>query len=103
MPTADGGRTARRWLSVELTNVGLGPALRVEVGATYDDPEAIAQITPRIWPTIMPGQMAQLALSVAFETEPSSVNADGFPLTGTYLDRSQDRRYDIITSWRTSG
>lgn len=89
-------------LHVELRNVGLGPAVRVRVTARYADPQQQPNVSPFVWPAITPGGTAQFALSVPFPSPPpGGVQADGFTLVGTYLDRSmaEESEQKVITSW----
>lgn len=88
-------------LAVTLVNVGLGPALRVEVRASYIDPDHQPEIQQVTRPAIQPGESDRFELDVRFTTPPpAGVQGDGFPLSGTYLDRSQRNDYPIITDWQ---
>ena len=90
-------------LDVNLRNVGLGPALRVEVAPTYEDKGTFAfNITPNplVVPAISPGEMVTVAFAVSFTKTPTrGIRADGFPISGTYTDRSRRGGYSIITDW----
>jgi hypothetical protein len=90
-------------LNVVLFNAGLGPALRVQVIATYDDPDnpdIVPMIETRTWPVLAPQSSASFTLQIQFpEVPPGGVRTDRFPLRGTYLDRSQENEYEIITQW----
>jgi hypothetical protein len=91
-------------LSVDLRNVGLGPAVNVRVLATYDDPEQQPRIDPWVVPAITPGATSQFAMYVQFEAQPpGGVKPDLFTLRGTYLDRSRapESEQPIITGWET--
>jgi hypothetical protein len=88
-------------VSVELVNVGRGPALRVQTTATYVDPAYRPRIATVTWPAMQPGERASFAIPVSFSTvPPDGVKGDGFPLSGSYLDRSQRNEYPIITAWQ---
>jgi hypothetical protein len=95
------GNTEDAYVYVRLMNVGLGPALRVQVEASYIDPEHQPEfLPPKTVPAIVPGAMERLELPVRFRTPPpGGVRGDGFQLSGTYLDRSQTTEYKIITDW----
>ena len=90
-------------LEVTLWNAGLGPALRVQVVATYEDadnPEIDAEIGTRTWPVLAPNSGTTFSLPVRFRNvPPGGVRGDCFPLRGSYLDSSQENEYEIITSW----
>jgi hypothetical protein len=99
------GGPQQGWLNVSLRNVGLGPALRVEVTADYDDEQHKPTIAPNpyIVPAIAPSEAESFRMFVDFATTPpDGVRADGFPLRGTFTDRSQHGSYEIITEWQTS-
>ncbi|MHB8643895.1 MAG: hypothetical protein ACYDA3_13525 [Gaiellaceae bacterium] len=83
-----------------LRNVGLGPALGVEVTARCDlTPDA--RITPAVVAAIAPGDLySQLVVEVAFATEPpEDFGAARFVVYGTYRDRMQRGPYTILTQW----
>jgi hypothetical protein len=89
-------------LDIRLFNVGLGPALRVEVTAHYtgdDRPE----ITPVTIPVILPGDLARVETLVFFQRKPDQIKQDGFKVSGTYLDRGQRHEYEIISEWAKNG
>ena len=88
-------------LLVKLMNVGLGPALRVQITANYIDPEYHAEIQRVTRPAIKPGESDRVQLYVRCPPPlpPSGVRRDGFRVSGTYLDRSRTDEYEIITSW----
>jgi hypothetical protein len=79
--------------------VGLGPALRIKVTATYVEPDHQPEIDTATWPSLAPNEQTNFSISVRFDPLPSSIRLDGFPLSGTFLDRSQLNEYPIITSW----
>lgn len=89
-------------VSVELQNVGLGPALRVNVSASYT---GHSDWQPGIdsWtvPVIAPGTGVTVNLNARFPEPPDDRDVVGyaFPVTGSYLDRSMENEYPIITSW----
>jgi hypothetical protein len=97
-----GGRQ-EGWLNIELRNVGLGPALRVEVKAKYfdDDYQPTIGPNPSILPALAPNETKPFRVFVRFEEKspPEGVRSDGFPLSGTFTDRLQTGNYDIITHW----
>jgi hypothetical protein len=86
---------------VLLLNIGLGPALRVRVSASYlghpDWQPAIETVTIAAMP---PNEDAVVDLHVRFPEPflPGGVH-DAFPISGSYLDLSQRNEYEIITSW----
>jgi hypothetical protein len=90
-------------LRIKLRNVGLGPALRIEVFVRYEGGGRAA--TWRfIRPTITPDQMDEFSLRIRFQTAPTApIEADGFKLSGTYLDRSLQKSYDLVTDWGKAG
>jgi hypothetical protein len=98
-----GGSPEDGAVQVRLWNAGLGPALRVSVSATYVDPanpDIAPEIGAKIWPVLAPNSQVDIALPVRFEQLPDGgVHSDGFPIRGTYLDRTQENEYEIITSW----
>jgi hypothetical protein len=89
-------------LRVSLRNVGLGPALRVEVSARYMDDELQPTIIDsKIVPAIPAGTETWVEIVVTFRTPEfdfTSVRPDGFPVHGTYLSRSRVK-YDVLASW----
>jgi hypothetical protein len=90
-------------IMVTLRNVGLGPALRIEVHARYDDQTVQPTITSEIVPVLMVGELVRLTLTTTFAVAPSAaVRPDGFPISGTYRDRSQLHTHPIITDWKSS-
>jgi hypothetical protein len=89
-------------VAVTLLNVGLGPALRVEVRASYIDSDYQPEIGQVTLPAIKPGESERSVLYVRFPSEPpGGIRGDGFRVSGTYLDRSRRNEYSIITDWRT--
>jgi hypothetical protein len=101
--TFDGNEeTMEGWLHVALRNVGLGPALRVEVAADYADewgnqPEIMSHVLP----SIPPGGTETFQMFVRFPELRNEVNPDAFRLRGTFTDRSQRGSYEIITDWES--
>jgi hypothetical protein len=90
-------------LVVTLRNVGLGPALRIDVQAHYVDPAFQPTITRDIVPVLMVGEVVRLSMRATFAAvPPGGVRPDGFPVSGTYLDRSQHRTHSLISSWASS-
>jgi hypothetical protein len=86
---------------VYLRNVGLGPALRVLVSASYiyDDLQPI-RIEDNVVAAIGPNEHQWAEVLITFRTQDwNDIKADGFPVEGSYLDRSRKRAYDIIASW----
>ena len=97
-----GGEDGDGAVAVTLLNVGLGPALRVEVRASYIDPHYQPEIGQVTRPAIKPGESERFVLYVRFPSPPAGgVRGDGFRVSGTYLDRSRRNEYSIITDWRT--
>jgi len=88
------------WLNVELVNVGLGPALGIYVFATYLDDEnrTVFETEGVTWPTLAPNERANFSIPTGFSGvhEPRE---GGFPLSGTYFDRSRRNEYPVITDW----
>jgi hypothetical protein len=84
-----------------LRNVGLGPALGVEVTAEYADADGNepSSIDSVVFPAIPSGEAQPFQLFVRFSELTNEVRPDGFRLTGTFTDRSQQGSYEIITSW----
>jgi hypothetical protein len=74
-------------ISVTLWNAGLGTALRVEVGATYEDPDnpdIHPEIESTIWPAFAPSSSTTFSFRVRFSEEPpGGVFPDGFRIHGT--------------------
>jgi len=89
-------------VSFELHNVGLGPALRVRVSASYTGhADWQPGIDPAEVPVIEAGTAVTVDLAANFP-EPQAaggVNAAAFAVAGTYLDRSMENEYPIITSF----
>jgi len=81
-----------------LENVGLGPALGIEVTATCTAaPDA--SITPAVIAALTPGYSAQqLVIEVAFQSETAARAAD-FKIEGTFNDRLGRGPYPILTEW----
>lgn len=102
-----GGSPESGILYVVLRNVGLGPALRVKVGATYDGhADWQPGIGEMIVPVMMPGEERSIELPAPFpdieHEPPAGVRGDRFKVAGSYLDRSRRSTYEIITSWPES-
>jgi hypothetical protein len=98
---ASGGRYEGS-LDVALRNVGLGPALRVELRADYSDDEYGATVNPNptVCPAIAPNETVNLRVGVVFpERSPTTIDAGDFALGGTFTDRSRQGNYAIITGW----
>jgi hypothetical protein len=95
------GSALEGYLMGMLRNVGLGPALRVEVTADYADEDGNepSQIDSVVFPAIPSGETQPFQLFVRFSELTNEVRPDGFRLRGTFTDRSQQRNYDII-SWQ---
>jgi hypothetical protein len=88
------------WLIVTLWNVGLGPALRVEVGADYLDEDGNEpRIESEIIPAIPPANTQSVQLFVSFPELRNEIRRDGFRLRGTFTDRSRQGTYEIISEW----
>jgi hypothetical protein len=93
-------------LTVDLQNVGLGPALRVRWTATYvgdpDRPERQPGLQPTPVAAIEPGSVERVEVPANFPAphQPGGVRSDAFEVVGTYLDRSMLNPYKIITDWR---
>ena len=100
-PGTPSGDESRGWLTVELWNVGLGPAARIELGVTYDrEPGPSPEIASVILTAIPPGATATPGLEVLWSSRPTGrkVTASDFTPTGAYLDRSLGRAQQIIPS-----
>ena len=100
-PGTPSGDESRGLLTVELWNVGLGPAARIELGATYDrEPGLSPEIAPVICTAIPPGATATPGLEVLWSSRPTGrkVTASDFTPTGAYLDRSLGHAQQIIPS-----
>jgi hypothetical protein len=99
------GTPENGYLAIDLQNVGLGPALRVRVSASYVghlDWQPIIEPASATIPAIEPNSNApRIELPVRFPEpyKPEGVRGDGFRVIGTYLDRSRLNTYEIITSW----
>jgi hypothetical protein len=94
-------------INVRLVNVGLGPALRVQVQATLrEDPAVVGHPTSPVLASIPSGERIY---SISFEVRlPESPDRDerlvglawrDFDISGTYLDRSRMNTYYVITKW----
>jgi hypothetical protein len=90
-------------LRIDLQNVGLGPALRVRVSASYvGHKDWRPRIDPVDIPVVTPNTGVSPELFVSFpqpHDRPGGVRGDAFRVAGTYLDRSMVNTYAIITSW----
>lgn len=90
-------------LDVGLRNVGLGPALRIELRTTFPNDTYGAMINPNpaVYPALAPNESAVLRVGVTFpETSPREViTGEDFSLHGTFTDRSRRGRYEVITAW----
>jgi hypothetical protein len=87
-------------LLVNLRNVGLGPALRVEGKPhyRYDDLEVVVE--PKIIPSIPAGRRMRVEIVLKFRAADwGDLKTDGFPVEGTYRNRAQTEEYLIISSW----
>jgi hypothetical protein len=88
-------------VQLRLQNVGLGPALRVRLRATYDD----ADWNPGTLETTVGAVVANTAVPVEMPVsfpppnKPGGVRGDGFSVEGDYLDRSLKKEYPLITAW----
>jgi hypothetical protein len=91
-------------LKISLRNVGLGPALRVSIWATYRDDDHRPTFTPESYtiPAIAPNEAVPLRLYVSFEDRPETVAQDRFAIFGTFTDRSVEGTYEVITAWTKS-
>jgi hypothetical protein len=102
------GEPGRGVLQIRLQNVGLGPALRVRVSASYvghEDWQPRIDPAPDL-PVIQPGDIQNPEMFVRFPAPhdgPGVVISDGFRVAGTYLDRSMQNEDEIITSWPDDG
>ena len=86
-------------MDVVLFNAGLGPALRVEITATYDDERHPLVVTDTP-PAVRPEVTAEIEIPIHLPTHVrGGVRSDRFKLTGTYLDRSLSNAQNIVTSW----
>jgi hypothetical protein len=86
-------------LHVELQNVGIGPALYVEVDAFYDDEDWTPSIGSASVPFIQAESGQSVALPVSFpepHDRPGGIRGT-FQVEGTYRDRSILNIYEIIT------
>jgi hypothetical protein len=82
----------------------LGPALRVEITATYeDDPAYEPEMRPALCPAIMANSRADFAIQpVRFAANPpSGVDETRFGFKGTCRDRLGGN-HPVIVYWRTS-
>jgi hypothetical protein len=95
-------------LRIDLQNVGLGPALRVRLSASYvghEDWQPRIDPAPDI-PVVAPNTGVSPEMFVSFPAphdRPGGVRGDAFRVAGTYLDRSMVNTYEIITSWPEHG
>jgi hypothetical protein len=84
-------------------NVGLGPALRLTVETSYADSAYEIEPAKSIVPALLPGDGEKIMLVVKFKNvPPDEIRPDGFPIRGTFLDRSQHHEDEIITAWEES-
>ena len=89
-------------VNITLFNVGLGPALRVRVSATYvGHTDWHPTIESKTVPAIAPNEheFVQLWTEFPVPVPEEGVVANGFRISGNYLDRSRTDEYTIITSW----
>jgi hypothetical protein len=87
-------------VSINLRNVGLGPALRVRVSATYTGHPGWPHTSSRHGPGHEPNTVHRVDLHATFpEQPPGGVTSYAFEIAGSYLDRSMLNTYEIITSW----
>ncbi len=84
-------------VEVGLANVGLGPALRLELMIEH---EYTANFAARAWRSVLrPGEDIVVTMDVRLP-DPGVPREEGFRLTkGAYLDRSRENEYEIITDW----
>jgi hypothetical protein len=86
-----------------MPNVELGPALRVNVTASYTDERYPPTIGAHIIPALAPNETSlPILLNVNWrDTSPpeEEIRLDGFPISGEYRDRSQQNTYPIISDW----
>jgi hypothetical protein len=90
-------------ISLQVFNAGLGPALRVEIKATYKDPAHQPTMPAALWPVIMAGQREDFAIQpvVFTSSPPGGVDPDGFSVSGTCRDRLGEE-HPVTVEWRTS-
>lgn len=88
-------------LHVTLRNVGLGPALRLVIETTYSNGRFPTRSSPSYYAAILPGETLVSPLPVLFERVPPKIDPAGFPVSGTFIDRSQETEYKIITEWQS--
>jgi hypothetical protein len=90
-------------LVVQLMNVGRGPALRVELHAEdIRDGKPMKVVGPARELAIPPDTTRELALEVEFPSGPEvppQTDFDDFRYWGSYLDRSLQGDYRILTDW----
>jgi hypothetical protein len=89
------------FLDMTLRNVGLAPALRIRLRARYQPGER-ADFTPPVseHPVLTPDEEWKCVIMVHFPEWPKEgVRRDQFAISGTFLDRSQENEYEIITRW----
>lgn len=99
--TGFGGSPEQGEVYVPLKNVGVGPALRVEVNVCYDDPDWQPAIQRATVAFIEASSGQTVALPARFPEPPApgGVINERFQVVGTYLDRTLQNEYPIITSW----
>jgi hypothetical protein len=84
-------------LNVDLKNVGVAPALYVEVEARYDADDLTPSIGSVSVPFIEAGSGQRVDVPVSFPDRPGGIGGS-FQVEGTYRDRSMLNIYEIITS-----
>lgn len=89
-------------LHVTLRNVGLGPALRLVIETNYADDRFPVRAAPGHHAGIMPGETVSFAMPVLFERVPLQIDPARFPVSGTFIDRSQSTEYTVITEWKSA-
>jgi hypothetical protein len=89
-------------ITVELHNVGGGPAVRIEVGAVYTRSGLEAwtvKVQGRTFPTLGPGSTLPIVLWFTAPTSVRDVDFSAFRVVGRYLDRLGNPAGDIV-DWK---
>lgn len=103
-------------LEVEIVNVGLGPALHLELSGTQRESSPFQlSVGSAKRPVLLPGEKMVVSLMLHLvkssdagqglpdQFRTSMMDSQGFDLVGSYSDRTMGPSYDLASDWRSEG